>query len=84
MRRELRCLFCVPSEVENMAKRKITINIPVDLISNLQELGVTNVNEFLETLFNEVDAEDLLALLEGDGFWDYDEEEFDEEEEEDF
>ncbi len=64
-----------------MAKRKITLNIPVELISNLQSLGVSNVTEFLENLFNDIEAEDLLALAEDESFWDEEDVDFEEEEE---
>lgn len=66
-----------------MSKRRITLNVPADLIANLQELGVTNVTEFLEAFLGEVDAEELLSMVEDDSYWDFDEE-VDEEEEDDF
>ncbi len=66
-----------------MSKRRITLNVPAELITNLQELGVTNVTEFLEAFLGEVDAEELLSMVEDDSYWDFDEE-VDEEEEDDF
>ena len=59
-----------------MAKRKMTLNIPVELIDGLQSMGVRNVTEFLESFFGEIEAEDLLSLMEEEEYWDEDDDEF--------
>lgn len=64
-----------------MAKRKITLNVPADLFSNMQALGVSNPTQFLEELLAEIDAEDLVSLLEEE-YWDEEDEEWDEDDEE--
>ncbi len=63
-----------------MTRRKMTLNIPAELIDGLQSMGVRNVTEFLESFFGEIEAEDLLAIMEEeDEYWDEDDEEFEEE-----
>jgi hypothetical protein len=60
-----------------MAKAKITLNVPSELLDSLKEFGVKNPITFLEDFFHEFDAEELVALMEDDGEdW---EEDFDDE-----
>ena len=66
-----------------MARRKMTLNIPAELLDGLQSLGVRNTTEFLETFFAEIEAEDLIALMEEDEYWDEDED-FEDDEDDDF
>ena len=55
-----------------MAKRKVTVNVPVEFIDRLKDLGVNSFPSFLETLFNDIEPDDLLDLLsnEDDEYWD--------------
>ncbi|MBN2472903.1 MAG: hypothetical protein JXN59_19430 [Anaerolineae bacterium] len=63
-----------------MAKRKISLNVPAELLDNLREFGVKDPIAFLEDFFAEMDAEDFIAIMEEDEeYWD---EEEDEEEDE--
>ncbi len=56
-----------------MTRRKMTLNIPAELIDGLQSMGVRNVTEFLESFFGEIEAEDLLAIMEEEEeYWDED------------
>jgi hypothetical protein len=62
-----------------MAKRKITLNVPAELMDALKEFGVKDPIIFLEDFFQEIDAEDLVAIMEEEEeYWDEDEE-FDDE-----
>ncbi len=57
-----------------MAKRKITLNVPAELLDNLKEFGVKDPLAFLEDFFAEMDAEDFISIMEEDEeFWDEDE-----------
>ncbi len=64
-----------------MAKRKITLNVPADLLDNLKEFGVKDPIAFLEDFFAEMDAEDFVAMMEEDEdeYWDEEEDYEDEE-----
>lgn len=63
-----------------MAKRKISLNVPAELLDNLREFGVKDPIAFLEDFFAEMDAEDFIALMEEDEeYWD---EELEDEEDE--
>ncbi|NPV65695.1 MAG: hypothetical protein HPY64_00960 [Anaerolineae bacterium] len=64
-----------------MAKRKITLNVPADLLDNLKEFGVKDPIAFLEDFFAEMDAEDFVAMMEeeDDEYWDEEEDYEDEE-----
>lgn len=63
-----------------MMGRKITINVPNELISGLQTYGVSDVAAFLETFLSQVDADELIAIVEEGDTWDEDYDEFDEDE----
>ncbi len=60
--------------------RKITINVPNELISGLQTYGVSDVAAFLETFLNQVDADELIAIVEEGDTWDEEYDDFDEDE----
>lgn len=63
-----------------MSKRKITLNVPAELLDNLREFGVKDPIAFLEDFFSEMDAEDFIAIMEEDEeYWDEDMEDEDEE-----
>ncbi len=63
-----------------MAKRKISLNVPAELLDNLREFGVKDPIAFLEDFFAEMDAEDFIAIMEEDEeYWD---EELEDEEDE--
>lgn len=78
-----------------MPDMKVTIKVPAQLVTGLQEQGVSDVGTFLESFLRQVEAEDLVEMSQ-ESFWDvspedaFDEEEFDdeleelEEDEEDF
>ncbi|GAB4576089.1 MAG: hypothetical protein Kow0077_30820 [Anaerolineae bacterium] len=62
-----------------MATRKITLNVPADLLDNLKGLGIQDPIAFLEDFFAEMDAEDFVAIMEEDEeYWDDEDEEDDE------
>ncbi len=62
-----------------MAKRKITLNVPAELMDSLREFGVKDAIAFLEDFFDEIDAEDLVAIMEEEEeYWDEDDD-FDDE-----
>ncbi len=63
-----------------VAKKKITLNVPADLLDRLKELDIKNPIAFLEDLFEEVDVSDLVSMLEEDGYWYDDEDDEDDEE----
>lgn len=60
-----------------MAKRRISLNVPAELLDTLKEFGVKDPISFLEDFFDEIDAEDLVAIMEEDDedYWDEDEDE---------
>ncbi len=64
-----------------MSKRKITLNVPADLLDNLKEFGVKDPIAFLESFFAEMDAEDFVSMMEEDEdeYWDEEEDYEDEE-----
>lgn len=63
-----------------MAKRKISLNVPAELLDNLREFGVKDPIAFLEDFFAEMDAEDFIAIMEEDEeYWDEEMEDEDEE-----
>ncbi len=70
-----------------MPDMKVTIKVPAQLVTGLQEQGVSDVGTFLESFLRQVEAEDLVEMSQ-ESFWDmspedpFDEEEFDEELEE--
>lgn len=61
-----------------MAKRKITLNVPADLLDNLKEFGVKDPIAFLEDFFDEMDAQDFVDIMEEGEDWDEEYEEDDE------
>ncbi|MBN1963473.1 MAG: hypothetical protein JW910_02430 [Anaerolineae bacterium] len=61
-----------------MEWKPITLNVPSDLIARLRALGVLDFEEFIEGFLNEVDADELYAIIEGE--WDDEEDDFDDDE----